>query len=191
MGGAPPLPHNFAPEGAKNRKFLRFLGPRRQGAAGGPGGRRPGPETPGGPREGPGGAPRGAVGGPRNPGSQSPPGAARSHPERQRTQRRRREKYPAEPTWWIAYGSWPATAGEIRRVDQTHPERHESGASHHLSQRSGYHIARRVASDSGWGWRGDPPTIRGDGQRASGAEHEAGGGDGEFEGTRPPQLPGG
>ena len=35
MGGAPPLPHDFAPEGVKNRKKLCDFGPRRQGWAGG------------------------------------------------------------------------------------------------------------------------------------------------------------
>ena len=32
MGGAPPLPHDFAPEGVKNLHFLHIFGPRRQGA---------------------------------------------------------------------------------------------------------------------------------------------------------------
>ena len=31
MGGAPPLPHDFAPQGAKNRTFFAIFGPRRPG----------------------------------------------------------------------------------------------------------------------------------------------------------------
>ena len=72
MGGAPPLPHDFAPQGGKN---VPFLAPEDQGPEGAPGtprsGRRGGP---GGPRGGLGGPPSRGLprGGLPGPGSRAP-----------------------------------------------------------------------------------------------------------------------
>ena len=67
MGGAPPLPHDFAPEGAKNRKKLCDFGPWRQGAARGPKSGGPGSGRIEGPGLGPAGAPAEAREDPRTP----------------------------------------------------------------------------------------------------------------------------
>ena len=69
MGGAPPLPHDFAPEGVKNRKKLCDFGPPEAGGPLGPEGRRTWVREPRGGQVGSSRSSRGGVGGPGNPGS--------------------------------------------------------------------------------------------------------------------------